>query len=313
MRPVTIIFAFFLVIAPLRADAQTPLASVPYEIAYDGWITVKVAVNGAGPYDFIVDTGATLTLAFENLRQEQSFTATNLPPRRILGFASAITAPVTNIGDIEIGGEIMRDHQGVVLSDWAPPRKTPHGVLGLDFLSRYLVVVDRDAQRIELYAPDAAPEKIRKWPSAPLEARSFGQDLGALYTVDVRVNNRTAPFIVDLGASGTILNFSMLRELYAGIRFNPSSASGAATGTRLNDINDKRDSGQLIRVLRIKIGRAYWRRPILLAFDAEIFRELGVASTPFGLLGADLLSDRSFSLNFEKGEFRAERKPHQTQ
>ena len=132
--------------------------------------------------------------------------------------------------------------------------------------------------------------------------------MGSLYAVDVRVNNRTAPFIVDLGASGTILNFAMLRELYAGVRFNPSRASGAATGTRLNDINDNRERGQPIRVLRVKIGRAFWRRPILLVFDADIFRELGVANTPYGLLGADLLTDRSFALNFEKGVLHVERK-----
>ena len=181
MRPVIIILLFLALLAPLRASAdasQTPITSFPYEIGYDGWITVKVRVNGKGPYDFIIDTGATLTLAFENLRAEQSFTPSPLPPRRILGLSSAVTAPVTTLGDIEIGGETLMNHDGVVLADWAPPRKTPHGVLGLDFLTRYLVVIDKASQRIELYAPDAQPSKFKRWASTPLIAEILRRGCG---------------------------------------------------------------------------------------------------------------------------------------
>jgi len=313
MRPVALFIFIIVVLMPIRviaADNSTqPIASIPYEIAYDGWVTVKLNVNGKGPYDFIIDTGATLTLVFENLKKEQSFTPTDLPPRRILGLSSAITAPVTKIGEINVGGAVLEDHHGVVLSDWAQPRKTPQGVLGLDFLSRYLVLVDVKSKQIELYEPGTELSKMRRWFTVPLTAETFGQDVGALYTIDVRVNNRTAPFIVDLGAAGTILNFAMLNELYAGVRFNPSRTSGAVTGSRLNDINDNRENGQFIRVLRVKIGRSHWRRPILFVFDAEIFRELGVASKPYGLLGIDLLQDRSFALDFKSGAFHIDRTP----
>ena len=265
-------------------------------------------VNGQGPYDFILDTGATLTLAFENLAAEQEFTPSELPPRRILGLLGAEQVPVTDIGDISVGGLLLEDHTGVVLSDWAPPRRTPKGVLGLDFLTRYFVLIDSNAKRIEFYDREAPPPpQVKKWAATNLKQETFEQDSGALYVIKPKLNNRAIPFILDLGASGTIINYPALRSLFSGIRFNQPRTAGGATSSRLNDIHDGSNRARLVRIQRIKIGNQSWRKPELIAYNAEIFRELNVADEPYGLFGSDLLAGRSFALDFNRGRFYVER------
>ena len=265
-------------------------------------------VNGQGPYDFIIDTGATLTLAFENLAAEQTFTPSELPPRRILGLLGAAEVPVTEIGDISVGGLMLEDHIGVVLNDWAAPRKTPKGVLGLDFLTRYFVLIDSNAQRIEFYDRDAPPpEQVKKWAATNLERESFGQDSGELYVIKPKLNNRAIPFILDLGASGTIINYPALRSLFSGIRFNQPRTAGGATSSRLSDVHDGDGRARLVRIQRLRIGNQSWRKPELIAYNAEIFVELKVAGEPYGLFGSDLLQGRSFALDFERERFYVER------
>jgi len=225
-----------------------------------------------------------------------------------LGLLGAEQVPVTEIGDVGVGGLVLEDHIGVVLSDWAAPRRTPQGVLGLDFLSQYFVLVDATAKRIDFYNRDEAPtERIRNWASTKLEKESFEQDSGSLYTIVAKLNSRPIPFILDLGASGTIINYPALRKLFSGVRLNQSRTAGSSPTSRLSDIHDGDGRARLVRVQRLKIGRQYWRKPHLIVYDAEIFRELRIAGDPYGLFGSDLLVGRSFALDFNRGRFYVER------
>jgi len=97
----------------MAAKADEPLATIPYRIDYDGLITMGVMVNGKGPYDFIIDTGSTLTLAFSRLAREQGFAPTNGPPKRILGITDARSVPTFVLGEIDVGGVALADHIGI--------------------------------------------------------------------------------------------------------------------------------------------------------------------------------------------------------
>ncbi len=285
-----------IIFAPL-ASAQTPKTTVPYKIDYDGWITVEAYVNGKGPYDFIIDTGATLSLAFENLARDQKFTLANEPPRRILGLNSQQETDVITIGDIAVGEERLANHVGVVLADWDAPRRTPQGIIGLDFLERYLVVFDRDARTISFYDPQGAPPAaLERWRQSELVRRVFVEGLGALYTTRATVNGKKVSFILDLGASGTLINFAALRQILSGVRVNPTGS--ANTGSRLSDITGDETTARLVLAQTLRIGGMRWVRALLLVYNAEIFNELRIRSQPYGLLGADIMTQRSFAINF---------------
>lgn len=282
-------------------SGETPLAEIPYNVDYEGWITVDVMVNGAGPYKFIVDTGATVTAVFENLSVRQNFTPVNRPPIRILGLTAAQRLPAFSVGDISIAGRTLDDHVGVILPDWEPPRQTPQGVLGLDFLTQYTVLVDADARLIRLYDPALPPnERDRGWSHTSLTKDGFGQDSGFLYRIRTTMNGRRIPCIIDLGASGTLLNYSALRRLLSGFYVNQSRDTGFTTGSRLHDIFDNTEKARLARISRVGIAAARWRDQTFVVFDAPIFQELGVGRTPFCLVGSDLMLRNNFMFDFAR-------------
>ena len=67
--------------APSTADAQAaePLATTPYKVHPNNWISIEVMVKGNGPCDFKVDTGAGRTHAYQSLKDE---TASRRPTKQ---------------------------------------------------------------------------------------------------------------------------------------------------------------------------------------------------------------------------------------
>ncbi|MEM9704559.1 MAG: pepsin/retropepsin-like aspartic protease family protein [Pseudomonadota bacterium] len=274
-----------------------------YRVDYNGWLTVKASVNGAGPYDFIVDTGATLTVVFKNLADAQALTPSDTPPRRVLGLSSAEKLPAVNIGEVSAAGQALPAHVGVVLPDWTPPRKTPQGILGLDFLENYTVIFDGEEQKMLLFDPTDPPrDRWRGWRRIKLTPENFGfTTSGALYTVNGRVGRVPINFVVDIGAAGTIINRNAFLRINQGpfIQFIEPSRLRSTIQNRVTDVFEEKDRVFAAVLPWITFGRHRWRQPRVLVYDAPVFEELKVNERPSGLLGADFLKDRSFAFDFK--------------
>ncbi|MEX0644821.1 MAG: hypothetical protein WD076_05895, partial [Parvularculaceae bacterium] len=128
----------------------------------------------------------------------------------------------------------------------------------------------------------------------------FGLDVGNLYTVEGAINTRRVRFLVDLGSGGTLINrkartFVTERPMGPAVTFRPTVGAGAG---RVKDALEEIAAVRPIVVGRLRIGSVSWDRRIFNVYDAPIFEDLGVDDNAFGLLGADLLVDRSFALDF---------------
>ncbi len=278
---------------------RPPLDEVPYRIDYMGWITVEAEVNGQGPYDFIVDSGATITAVFANLAAQSNFTKADRPPIRILGLAGARELPAYVIGDVTVSNSKLAIHVGVILPDWEPPNKPPHGVLGLDFLAQFKTLFDNQDQTIKIYAINATPDHaMRGWTRTSLRPLIIEGEGRPLYSVNVDVRGAQIPCIVDLGASGTIFNVAAYRRITGGLVFNGSRKDGFKTGSRIQDVFDNLDEAIALRVGRMRIGSATWLNKTVIVYDAHLFEEFGFKDSPICLIGADLFADRSFMLDF---------------
>jgi len=300
MRLLASLVVFLLIALPVRAGE--PLTSLPYRVDYTGWFTIEVSVNGQGPYDFIIDTGATQSLIFQNLTAQQQFTPTGGPDQTVLGLASAGAFPPFYIGALQVGGVQFDQLVTVILPDWQVENR-PQGVIGLDFLQQYIVVFDAEAGLLHLYDPDDPPREIERWKHVHMKADNFGLDTNPLYTLEARLNNRGVRFLLDLGASGTLINRVAVRAISrSGISITVRPSVGDER-IRITDALERSKNAQAIVVRRFQLGRTYWYRQQLGVHNAQIFTELGVQNKPFGLFGADLVRDYSFALDFERERF----------
>lgn len=310
MRAATFLILVLFSLVSARAQAAEPLASVPYRLDYNGWYTVDLMINGQGPYQFIVDTGATLTAVFENITEQQAFAPAEEPEKRVLGIVGAQALPAINMGEIDVGGLKMANHTGVVIPDWDGEGPKPQGVLGLDFLSKYTVLFDASRRRIEFYAPSNPPkDAISGMSSANMRYSTFNRDYGGLYTITVSMSGRRIPCIVDLGADGTLINYSAMRRLLGGLYVDPPRATGSTTGSRIRDVFGDEARARSIEVRPIRIGAARWGSKTFVVYNAGIFQALGIHRKSYGLLGADLLRDRSFVFDFTDRRFYVSRQP----
>lgn len=113
---------------------------------------VPVKVNGAGPYQFVLDTGATLTCVDESLAQKLG-----LPePVGTVGFGGTVQGlgrmRLLSIDSLQVGSATSTDLTGCAV-DLSPMRSAGldvHGLVGLNFLKSYRVTLDFSERTLRL-------------------------------------------------------------------------------------------------------------------------------------------------------------------
>jgi hypothetical protein len=146
---------------------------------FGGRPVVSVRVNGKGPFQFILDTGAQGTVVGEELAHELG-----LPDRGRIragrpGGAAPAPAIVTRIETLELGEAQVSGLFAVSLnlSNMWTGSETPRGVLSAAAFPGLLITLDYNARQIELWRgelPAADGQSIFEWdagerlPSVPL-------------------------------------------------------------------------------------------------------------------------------------------------
>lgn len=294
----TIIAVFAWLASFMGAAAQSPIAVIPYEISNEGAITIDVTVNGQGPFPFIVDTGATLTIVFDNLARKAKLTRAEGASLRVLSISGAKIFEPYEIGSLAAGTVLAERQIGVVLPDWDAPRETPAGIIGLDILRRFALAFDVRNRMISLYAHGALPTAISsEMRKTSIKLTRFELTGAELYTARGRVNGEPVDFIIDLGIATTLINYAAGDALFNNLILASSGRAGT-TGSRIEDVFDDRTQASAGRFRTITVGRRRWSRKVVWIYDAPLFDELGVQRLPYGLLGADLLTAQDFAIDF---------------
>lgn len=296
-------FAIFFI--SRAAFAAEPVAVIPFRTDYNGWLTVEARVKGQGPLDFIIDTGSTRTLIFEQtVALIGGVRPSNGAPVSVIGLSSQKKFPTFYVGDVEIGGQTMPDLLTVILPDWRVEGRAPHGVIGLDFLEQFHVEFDSEAGLMRLFqSTDPYAPPARSWKSAAIARETFHlEEKEGLYLVDVSLNAARVPFMIDLGATGSIVNERAANLGAKGDRTGFAISINRGRGaSRIKDASSEKATTSYRQFSRVRIGKTVWRDVGFSVFEAPIFAELGVEDEPFGLIGVNLFEHRSFAFDFAHG------------
>ena len=268
---------------------------------------VGVCLNGRGPYPFLVDTGAPVSLV-----DTQLVDALQLPVARpsadTIGIGCVKASQQVTIDRWAMGGVALAGQ--TVLTAAVPGfglSGSPAGVLGSDVLSRFGAIrLDYAGKRLVVLAPEAAPPFVASIlrATAPLPAPPpllvHGSPQGALLTVlrsthSALVTAATtfgqraaAPFVVDTGSPVSVVAPDLAR----------SSALGpAGRSVTSQDVGCQGSASYVHSGPWSAGGVALAPRPL-----ASVSLAGSLASPVSGTIGSDVLSGYgSVVLDFRSG------------
>ncbi len=244
-------------------------------------MTVPVMINGQGPFDFLVDTGAEASVLSHALADQLQLT--DRDTATLVGMASERQVETAMIDEISFGRGIHRDATAALVE--GDNIGGAHGILGLDTLQDRRVLLDFENRRMEVAHPDE-PASNRGYDIVVRARRVAGQLIIARADID---GVRTA-VIVDTGAQGSIGNTALQRRL----RSNRNVFE-----TEMTDINGVQATG-MVRVARTLQMEQASINNFLIAFnDSPTFAAMGLQDEPALILGmSELRLFRRVAIDF---------------
>lgn len=238
-----------------RSARDTVVAPMTYSCKT---VLVRVSINGAAPEDFLLDTGADLTVLDQDyarrigLRLEGQGAVQGVAATAGIHWARIETIAVRGRGN---SSATLREFKAAVL-DLSEGQKVllwrkPAGILGADFLSHFAVRLDYDARNVTFFDP-ASFRYTGDGAALPMEL------FGGVPVVDVTLNGKCpGKFIVDVGNAfhftvhGTLVrSCGMMSTLsHREIEVAGGGAGGGFVGT-------------LCRLDSLRIGPYAWAEPV---------------------------------------------------
>ncbi len=287
--------------APQMVALEPPgdVAVQDVDVSVGGRVVAPVMVNGAGPFRFIIDTGANRTVLSAGLAERLGLTPQGAAEvHSINGVETAPLAPLTSLA---FGNLDMAPRAAPVLT--GPVFAGAHGLLGVDGLTGMRLTMDMVRRCVEI-APARTPVGSRDWTHARGELR-----FNNLVVVPALIGGVHANVLIDTGSTATLAN-SALRE-----------ALGVAPVARLDDDTQRAYTAGRPVVLehymvipRLDVGDVTITNVAAHIGDFHIFDLWGLADAPTLLVGMDVLSQtRAVAIDYRRASvhFRIEPPPRE--
>lgn len=227
---------------------------------------------GGQPFSFILDTGTGNSVIDRQVARRLRLQGSGLPPQMLGNFVFGQQKPdnevkVYSLPPLRVGNAQVNGLFGVGLSTEMLPFRTG-GILGLNFLSQFDMVLNPQTKRLSLLnASKPVPQDI------PLKGR-----FGVMITPSVFINDQGPfTFLVDTGAAMTILSDRLAEKLALVVDTKDDVQFGGLGG------HEKARQAQL-EMLKIQSHKI----PNLnvLVLNSKLLQTLGVD----GVIGQDILN-----------------------
>lgn len=246
-------------------------------------MTVPVMVGDDGPYDFIIDTGAQVTVIARELADDLALH--DREPARLIALNSESEVEITDIRDVALGSRVM-DLYG------APLIERTHlggadGMLGLDSLREQSVLLDFENQHIAV----AAADEMGNPRGFEIVVRARDR-AGQLIITDAEIDGVRVAVMIDTGAQGSTGNLELQRRL--------RRARDGSEAT-LTDINGVSSISNVVIARELSFDRARLGNVPVTFADSPTFAALGLSDRPAMILGMNELRlfDR-VAIDFER-------------
>ena len=272
------------------AEAE-PLYAAPTRADRSGRIHASVMINDAGPYRFILDTGANTSALAPKVADDLALHGVSNTQIIVHGVTGSATLPAVRVESMQVGEVRIPATNLPVLP--GPVFGGADGILGINALQKTRIDVDFENDRVSI-TTSSGRRALPGYLVVPATLRK-----GGLLLVKGKVGKIPVQVIIDTGAERTLGNLALRTALLESARYDDEidvSVLGATT-----DVSE----GKYFRAPRIKLGEADLIDLPVTFGNLHVFEVWGLTDTPALVIGMDLLGMlRKFIVDYKRREFQ---------
>lgn len=167
------------------------------------FLTIPIMIGNKGPYIFMVDTGLTLELVSPHLQKQVGLSPQSVPGVQSFGAGgSSESTNMAQLKDVRIGNYKLPPLNAIIADFPQLQLGNIQGMLGMECLQHFDVIVDVPNDRFALYPPGQAPKEGM----VPIPAMVINET--GLWGIRVRATDKFQPVLalIDCGSSFTCVN-----------------------------------------------------------------------------------------------------------
>ena len=275
-------------------DAE-PIDETPTEIGASRdpfeHMMAPVSVNGQGPFQFLVDTGANVSCVSRALAEKLALSA--LPPARVHTVVGARERPAVLIERLQVGERSRKSVHAAAM----PFTGGVDGVLGVDWLK---------GQRLELGFKSKSIAITKSKADAMADGTVIvpaQRRMGQLTIVDADLTGRKISAMIDSGSQMTICNMRLRELLYEFDRRHGTDTPYMKV--RLESLIGETFWGEMVYLPFMRLGGLQLGNVPVVFADMHVFDLWDLRDKPAVVLGMDLLTQfDSVALDYGRSQVR---------
>jgi len=255
----------------------------------DDRMTVPVRLSGAGPYQFLVDTGADRTAVSRQLVAKLNLpNASGAELHSLSGISSVATARVRDL-------QLTRTPENVEAAVLDGVNMGADGIVGVDLLRSQRVQFDFEKQTMSI-VPSATPDFTDERGSIVVRAKRKN---GRLVVTDAVANDERLTVVLDTGSQVSIGNQVLRRRLLG------DNLVDIEKSVELESVTGQKIYGDYMFIKQLTIGGVGLTNLAVVFTDAHTFKQLGLDKRPALLLGMNAIrAFKKVSIDFANRKFR---------
>jgi hypothetical protein len=258
---------------------------VPMHRAPSGHYLVPVTIDGEGPYEFIIDTGASHTAVASAVAERFGFVSEWEHYDEVQALTTRFDAEFFDLPNFGYTGREPASLTSVIIpvADGHPIPVA--GLLGADAIGSQRYAINFGTGLLEL---DAEP---------PVRVDGYVNNSGLLIgTVGMRRDFRTIHVMLDSGSARSIANHPLVRMV-------GSRRMGLRMGTVAGIDGREEEEVDTLLVRNLQLGGLCFPAMQALEGELDIFRHLGWEDEPAMIIGMDVLQFGRVIVDREAGAF----------
>ena len=280
------------------ALAQPGVVSLPYTAQKHGLVLIdNIEVNGTA-LTFGLDTGATHSAIFKAAMGKAKLTHAAQDSARIHGMVISDERNIVLAENFSIGVQGFGQTPLVVLDDrdlGALSWQSYDGIIGMDILQNYKLYFSKNAAQLKLI-PSAIEVPIpKRWKRVELSDVNYSQGPKTLHTLDIDLEGRPVPALLDTGAEFSVLNWKAVKNSEIQSvrrRLKKQWQAQGAIGTFRPVSKANIDS--------LRSGEKHWADREFIVMSLNDIQIFGGLDKPFAIAGMNLLWDETLLIDFEE-------------